>query len=111
MLLESVERRVMAAQTLADIEQKLHAMECWTEERFQNHLTELLDCLPEWLDRPITDAERAVLAQSAHLGIFLSLSERLIDAPQDSRERLLREATEGDAGQSHMPPAEESSQP
>jgi hypothetical protein len=71
-----------------------HAIACSgsrTGGRFQSLLADLLERLPAWPGRFVTDAERTALDQSEHLGVFL----RLAAAPSAEREKLLHEAEPG----------------
>ncbi|HLW03756.1 MAG TPA: hypothetical protein VKT82_34235 [Ktedonobacterales bacterium] len=103
MMLEMVDRGLTEVPSTAAIEQELREMEKWTEERFQMALAKLLELLPAWLGRAITDVEREALAQSEHLGVFMNLTERLPKAQPDQRETLLRAATGMDAGPGTLP--------
>jgi hypothetical protein len=91
MMLESIDRSLMAAQTPDELEQKLLSMEKWTEQRFRDSLEIMLRRLPEWLGRPVTAAESAALARCEHLGVWMRLGEQLMLASPDRREALFSE--------------------
>jgi hypothetical protein len=91
MMLEPVETDFALKTTPKEIEQFLLEMAGWTERQFDDYCQSALTKLPTWLGRDLTEAERAAVLRSEHIGVLLEWGERIHDAAPSEREALLHE--------------------
>jgi len=91
MRLEVVERDFDLMTTPKQIEQHLVDLAGWNEREYEDYCQSALTKVPAWLGRDLTEAERAALLRSEHIGVLLTWSERIHDAEPDEREAIAHE--------------------
>jgi hypothetical protein len=91
MRLEVVERDFDLKTTPEQIAQHLVDLAGWNEREFDDYCQSALTKIPRWLGRDLTEAERAALLRSEHVGVLLTWGERIHDAEPDEREAFVHE--------------------